>query len=315
MTERIPPNDPALEAAVLGAMLQDDGAAATGAANLQEGDFYQTKHQLVFRAALRCLNRGIRPDVHTVAEELNRQGKLFEVGSATLAQLVESVPTAANVACHIRIVRELAERRRIIRAATDIVEAGYRNQDPLDEYRAKAEAALFGAMQAGREADVLTPAQVAATLDEGDPPFTLEAGVDLFDKPRPIIAEGRLVVIAGRPGMGKTALACGILDRLALASPPIPSLFLSLEQTAREIAERVLALHTGKTLHTVQTDALPLAAVERLAGSGLYLSDAGAPSLGAVLGMIRAARASHGIRLAVLDHIGKVAGGRKMITR
>jgi replicative DNA helicase len=84
-----------------------------------------------------------------------------------------------------------------------------------------------------------------------------------------------------------------------------------LEQTAREIAERVLAVHTGKTLYAVQTETLSVSAVERLATSGLYLSDAGAPTLGTILGQIRAARASHGIRLVVLDHIGKVSGGRK----
>ena len=311
MIERIPPNDPALEVAVLGAMLQDDVAAASAAANLQERDFYREAHQLVFRAAIRCLNRGIRPDVQTVGEELNRQGKLVDVGSATLVQMVESVPTAANVASHIRLVQEKAEKRRIIRAATDIAEAGYRDQEPLDEYRAKAEAVFFQAIQAERGSDILTPAQLAATLDEEDPPLVLKVGIGIFDEPRPIIAEGRLVVIAGRPGIGKTALACGILARLALAGPPVPALFLSLEQTAREIAERVLAVHTGKTLYAVQTETLSVSAVERLATSGLYLSDAGAPTLGTILGQIRAARASHGIRLVVLDHIGKVSGGRK----
>lgn len=311
MSERIPPNDPALEMAVLGAMLQDDGAAATAAANLQERDFYREAHQLVFRAALRSLNRGIRPDMQTVGEELNRQGKLFDVGSVTLAQLVEAVPTAANVAGHIRLVREKAERRRIIRAATEIVEAGYEDQEPLDEYRAKAEAVLFGAMQAGKGGDILTPGQLAATLDEEDPPLCLQAGFDIFDTPRAIVAEGRLIVIAGRPGIGKTALACGILSRVALANPPLPCFFLSLEQTAREIAERILSIHTGRSLYAVQTETLPVCAVERLATSGLFLSDAGAPSLGTVLGQIRAARASHGIRLVVLDHIGKVSSGRK----
>ncbi len=311
MNGRIPPNDPALEMAVLGAMLQDDGAAATAAANLTPEDFYREAHQLVFRAAVRCLNRGIRPDVHTVGEELNQQGKLLEVGGITLAQIVESVPTAASVGHHARIVREKAERRRIIRAATEIAEAGYRDQEPLDEYRAKAETVLFGAMQAGRGSEILTPAQLAATLDQEDPPFCVQAGFDILDTPCPIIAEGRLIVIAGRPGMGKTALACGILARLALASPPLPCFFLSLEQTAREIAERVLAIHTGRTLYAVQTETLAVSAIERLATSGLYLADAGAPSLGTVLGQIRAARAKYGIRLVVVDHIGKVSGRRR----
>jgi replicative DNA helicase len=312
MSVHIPPNDPALEVVVLGAMLQDEGAAASTAANLMPEDFYQDRHQLVFRAAVRCLNRGIRPDLQTVGDELHRQGKLQEVGGTEyLASLVDQTPTAANVAFHARLVRDKAGKRQIIRAAMEIAEAGYRDRATLDEYRGKAEAALFGAMQAGRGSDILTPAQLAATLDKENPPLTLEADFDILDRPLPVIAEGRLVVIAGRPGIGKTALACGILVRLALANPPIPSFFLSLEQNAREIAERILAMHTGKSLYEIQTEKLPLSAVERLATSSLYVFDAGAPTLSAVLGQIRAARARYGIRLAVLDHIGKVSSARK----
>jgi replicative DNA helicase len=292
-------------------MMQDDGAAMTAAANLKEADFYKNTHQLIFRTIVRCSNRGMRPDIHTVGEELNQQGKLMEVGGSTLAQIVEAVPTAANIAYHAHLVREKAERRRIIQAAERIAAEGYRDQEPLEEYRAKAEAVLFGAMQDGQGGDILTPAQIAATLDEEDPPLSFQAGFDLLDVPRPIIAEGRLIVLAGRPGMGKTALACGILNRLALGSPAVPCFFLSLEQTAREIAERILAIHTEQTLYAVQTDPVAISALERLATSGLYITDTGAPNLGTVLGQIRAARASYGIRLVVLDHVGKVAGGRK----
>ncbi len=311
MSDRIPPHSPDLEIAVLGAMLQDDGAAATAAATLSPEDFYRDTHGLIFKAALQWLNRGIQPDVHTVGEELDRQGKLLEIGGTTLAQIVEAVPTAANVAYHARIVREKAERRRIIKAAEWILAAGYANQEPVAEYRTKAEAALFQAMQAGQTGDLLTPKRLAATLDEDEPVLALKVGLGIFDAPRPIVAEGRLVVLAGRPGIGKTALACWILARLALATPPVPCLFLSCEQTAREIAERILAVHTGRTLYAVQTETLPVSAVERLADSGLYLSDAGAPSLGTLLGQIRSARAQHGIRLVVVDHLGKVSGGRK----
>ena len=204
MSERIPPNDPALEMAVLGAMLQDDGAAA--AANLQDDDFFKSVHQLVFRAAVRCLNRGIPPDLQTVGEELRRQGKLQEVGGTEyLARLVDLTPTAANVAGHIRLVREKAERRRIILAAEGITAAGYADEEPLEEYRAKAEATLFTAMQAGRTEEILTPKQLAATLDKDAAPLGLTTGLPLLDSPFPILAEGRLVVLAGRPGIGKTA--------------------------------------------------------------------------------------------------------------
>lgn len=310
MTHRTLPSSTDVEVAVLGAMLQDHGAAATAAAILTPEDFFQETHRLIFKAAVRRLNRGIRPDVHTVGEELHQQGKLLEVGGTTLAQIVEAVPTAANVAYHARIVKEKAERRRIIRAAQEILDAGYRDAEPLDEYRAKAEAALFQATQNGHASDLLTPPRLAATLDRQEQPLALTVGLSVWDTPTPILAEGRLVIMAGRPNIGKTALACGILAHHALATPPVPCLFLSCEQTGREIAERILAVQTGRTLYETQTDPHPWD-VEKLAASGLYLTEAGAPSLATILGQIRAARASYGIRLVVLDHIGKVGGGRK----
>jgi len=311
MTERILPHSPDLEAAVLGAMLQDDQAATIAAAGLKAEDFYLNRHGWIFAAALRCLHRGIRVDRLTVGEELNRQGKLLEVTSTYLFDLEERTPTAANVAHHIRIVVEQAERRRIIQAAEGIAAAGYADTEPIDEYRATAEAMLFQALQARRGAAILTPAQLVATLDQDDTSAGLLTGLPLWDTPTPLLAPGRLVILAGRPGIGKTALACAILDRLCLGVSPLPAFFLSLEQVAREIAERLLAIHTGRTLYQVQTEALPLSGVEALGRSTLHLSDAGAPTLGTVLAQIRAARALHGVRLVVLDHIGKVVGGRK----
>ena len=97
----------------------------------------------------------------------------------------------------------------------------------------------------------------------------------------------RLVVLAGRPGIGKTALACAILARHALAEPPVPCFFASCEQTAREVSERILALHSGRTLYQIRQNPLPLAALERLHRGGLLLSEAGAPTLahlGAITG-------------------------------
>lgn len=311
MIERIPPNSPELEASVLSAILQDNQAEAALTATLTPEDFYQDQNRDIFKAAAACARRGIAADVRTVSVELDRVGRLFDVGGGEyLGRLVES-PSSPNWQHHSRLLQEKAERRRIIRAAERIAALGYGEAEAVEDYRAKAEATLFQAMQTGRESDILTPREIAGTLDEEAPPFTLKVGLGIFDEPRPIIAEGRLIVIAGRPGMGKTALACGILAHLALANPPVPCFFASLEQTAREIAERILAIQTGRTLYAVQSETLPVSAVERLATSGLYLSDAGAPSLATVLGQIRAARASYGIRLVLADHLGKVSGGRK----
>jgi len=310
MTERILPHSSELERALLGAMLQDDGAAAVAAATLTPEDFYHNRDRLVFKAALCCVNRGIPPDLPSVGEELSRQEKLFEVGATYLSDLVEQHPTAAHVSHHAKQIRDLGIRRRIIEAAEQIAATGYGHQGSLDEYRALAEATLFGAMQAGTEDDLLTPAKLAATLDKNDPPFTLSAGFTLWDTPTPILEAGCLTVLAGRPGIGKTALACGILARHTLSTPPVPSLFFSAEQTGRQIAIRVLAIHSGASAYAVKMSPDPWD-VEKLAASSIYVRTAGAPTLASVLARVRGDRAMYGIRFVVVDHIGKIAGGRR----
>jgi replicative DNA helicase len=310
--DRIPPHAPDLEAHVLSALLQDPTAAAGLTATLEPVDFFGDVASHIFAAASRCARRGLVCDVPTVGEELHRQGRLGlgGVSVAFLAALVDA-PPSPNWAHHARILREKSERRAIIAAAERIAADGYAEQDTPGEFRARAEAALFSALQTRQEAEILNGKALAATLDREEPTGGLETGLPLLDHPEPVLAPGRLVVLAGRPGIGKTALACAILARHALAKPPVPCFFASCEQTAREIAERILALHAGRTLYEVKRDPLPVAAIERLATSGLLLSEAGAPSLAAVLGQIRAARAGHGIRLAVVDHLGKVVGGRQ----
>ena len=310
MSERILPNSPELEMFVLGAMLQNEQAAYTLPDTITPEVFFWDTHRWIFEAACRCVRRGLACDVHTVAEELTRQRKFEVVGGAYLGQLIEC-PASPNWIHHARVLQEKAERRQIILAATRIEAHGYADDDPIEEYRAKAEATLYSAMQAGRTGEVMTPAQLAATLDEDAAPVGLATGLALLDAPSPVLAEGRLVVLAGRPGIGKTALACAILVRHALAVPPVPCLFFSCEQAAREIAERVVALRARQTLHAIQTGTRPRDAVERLATGGLHLCHDAAPTLATVLGRIRSERATHGIRLVVLDHIGKVAGGRK----
>ncbi len=310
MTDRMLPSSPDLEALVLSAVLQEGQAAAGVTATLESVDFFGDVNRWIFEAAARCVSRGIACDVATVGEELKQRGRLQDVGSDYLLRLVDG-PPLPNWTHYGRILQGKAERRRIIAAAERIAAAGYAEQEPPEEYRATAEAILFSALQARQTGEVLTGKDLAATLDREEAEGGLKTGLSLLDHPEPVLGPGRLVVLAGRPGIGKTALACAILARHALARPAVPCFFASCEQTGREIAERILALHTGRTLYQIRQDPLAVEDVERLATSGLLLSEAGAPSLAALLGQIRAARATYGIRLVVVDHIGKVAGGRK----
>ena len=310
MSERVFPSSPRLEGLILQALLQDEHAAAVLTATLTPDVFYLDPNRRIFEAAGQCMRRGIVSEIETVTEELVRRKHLDAVGADYLDRVVDGPPSPAWPH-HARILRELAERRRIIQAAERIATVGYGNGEPIEEFRVQAEATLFQAMQRDQTGEILTPRDLVDSLDEEAAPFTLPTGLALLDEPVPVLAAGRLVVLAGRPGSGKTAFSCGLLERHALGMPPIPCLFFSCEQTRREIAERILALRTGHTLYDTKTTTLPVAAVDRLEHSSLYVCEAGAPSLGTLLGQIRMMHATHGIRLVVVDHLGKVVGGRK----
>jgi replicative DNA helicase len=310
MTERILPNAPGLEALALSAILQNEQAAAALTVTLAPDVFYLDVNRRTFEAACQCVRRGIACDVATVGEELSRRGTLEAVSAEYLGRLVDA-PPSPNWSHHARLLQEKAERRRIIQAAERIAADGYAEAEAVEEYRARAEALLFEATQREQAGEILTGAQLVASLDDDTARGGLTTGIRLLDGPSPVLADGRLVVLAGRPGIGKTALACAILARHALASPALPCLFFSCEQTGREIAQRIVALQAGRTLHEIQTGTPPHEAKERLNRSGLFLFEAGAPSLGVLLGHIRAARATRGVRLVVVDHIGKVSGNRK----
>jgi len=306
----IPPNSPQLEALALQAILQNEQAAAALTVTLTPEVFYLDVNRFTFEAASQCVRRGIACDVATVSEELAHRKQLDTVGRDYLLRLVDGAPSP-NWLHHARLLQATAERRRIIQAGERIAADGYAEAETVEDYRAKAEALLFAATQREETSEIITPAQLVASLDDDAAPRGLTTGFRLLDEPATVLADGRLVVLAGRPGIGKTALACAILERHALGTPPVPTLFFSCEQTGREIAQRILALRTHRTLHEIQTGTPSREAVERLAGSGLLFSEAGAPTLGAVLGQIRAARATRGVRLGVLDHVGKVVGSRR----
>jgi replicative DNA helicase len=304
------PHSDELEIALLSALMQDQSAFLALTASVQPDTFYRDKNRLVFNAAVRCSHRVAACDVQILGEELNRQGKLMEVGGAYLADLV-AAPSSPNWQHYRRILEEKARRRRIIDAAERILTMGFDENYTTDEYATRSEGTLFQSLSIAQSDTLLTPQDLAATLDQVPGEGGLPMGFRLLDDPVPTLSPGRLVILAGRPSLGKTAFVCGILRQIALGCPALPCLFFSCEQTGREIVDRILALRTGRTLYDIKTGSLRSDDVEHIANSGLYLSEAGSPTIATVVSQIRAAKAAYGIRLVVLDHIGHVVGGRK----
>jgi len=223
ITQRVPPHNLDAEVSCLGACLIDPEALATVLAQLREADLYLSAHQTILAAIRRVASRGDRPDLVTLAAELERTHRLEEVGGgAYLAELVDRTFTAAAVSQHIRIVKEHAGRRRIIQACTRTVGAMYDGEQHPAEAAAHLAEDLdaAGACTDGR----IVPSRITDTLktwmatsDSAIRPVRIPTHITKLNRCLGGgFALGRLAYLGARPSVGKTSLA---LDFARHAAP------------------------------------------------------------------------------------------------
>jgi len=215
-----PPNSTDAERSVLGAALQDIGAATLAVETLQADDFYLSEHQEIFSAVKALFSTGSSIDVMTVSNELARRGTLDGIGgSAYLLSACRYVPTTANAASYVRIVQEKSTLRKLISACRRIEESCFTQMDDMETLLANAERLIFDIVMRRGGGDTLTPisAVLMETFDKLEKLSRLNgklSGVPtgLYDLDRKLtcLHGGELIIAGARPGMGKTALALGI---------------------------------------------------------------------------------------------------------
>ncbi len=288
--ERVPPHSDEAEISVLGGMLLEETAADRAMEILDREDFYHPAHRRIFAAIGDLRDQGHAPDALAVREELNRVGALEEVGGEEyLARIVEIVPTAANIDYHARLVLDSAVKRRLILAGTDIATEAYRSTDRSDQLLNRAEERIFrlsehrfkksftaiGQLLQGAlmQLESLSSQKEAITgvatgfrdLDE----FT--AGLQLSD----------LIIVAGRPSMGKTSLALNIAAHAAIVED-LPVAVFSLEMSMEQLVQRLISTEGGVSLKTLRTGQASSEqwknvadACERLRRAAIYIDDSG----------------------------------------
>jgi hypothetical protein len=216
ISERVPPHSLDAEMAVLGAMLQDRAAVVKAIELLEADCFYREAHRVLFQAIVALFERGVTVDLLTVAEELRRQGVLEQVGgTAYLTELTLRVPSVAAVEHYARIVLEHYLKRSLIRTAAEIIYACYdESTDALEELD-RAESAIFEIAekrlrQGARSMRTLARTafeHVASLLERKERIGGIPTGYIRLDELTGGLQRSDFIVIAGRPSMGKTALA------------------------------------------------------------------------------------------------------------
>ena len=284
---KLPPHSLEAEQSVLGGLLLDNDSADKVGDVLADADFYSEAHRLIYQHVLRLIADGKPADVVTVSESLASTQKLDYIGGlAYLGALVANVPTAANIRHYAQIVRDRSILRQLAATAGDIADAAYNPlgrsaKEVLDQAEAKvlhiAEQGERGAQQVVTIGTLLAGVvdRIETLYNRDDPSDVtgVPTGFTDLDRMTSGMQPGDLVVVAGRPSMGKTSLALNIGEHVALAAG-LPVVVFSMEMGASQLALRLIGSVGRLDQHKLRTGRLAADDWEKLTAALGRLNEA-----------------------------------------
>jgi len=326
--EKLPPHDVDAEEAVIGSLLIDDTAIYKITTFLQEQDFYSEQNRWIYGACLSLYQRNEAINQITVAQELDRQGKLEACGGAAyLSHLISIVPTSLDIEHYAQIVYRLSVMRHLITAADQIAAVGYEADPDVDASLNRAEDILFRLRHGQSPRDFIHIRQVldkyfeAPSRPEAEGykealPYTL-SGFTGLDELLGGFQRSDLIIVGGRPSMGKTSLVLNIARNAAVEQGACVALF-SLEMARDSLVWRMLSSESGVNLsrirlglHTEEEEKRIMEATGKLSETSIYVDDT--PQLRVVEMRSKARRLhfEHGIDLIILDYMQLMQGDIK----
>ncbi len=330
-SERVPPHDLLAEQSALGGMLLSKDAVADVMETVNADDFYIPKHEVVFRAVHDLYARGEPTDVIAVTDELTKTGSVQRAGGAEyLHTLTGIVPTAANAGYYASIVAEKAVLRRLVEAGTRIVQMGYASEGEVTDLVNHAQAEIYN-VTGGNEAedfvalvDVLedTVNEIEVNGGRDGEMAGVPTGFRELDDVTNGLHPGQLIIIAARPGLGKSTLALDFA-RHAAVSAREPAIFFSLEMGRNEIATRLLAAETSIPMNTLRRgdldqrdwDRIAIARSRVIADAPLYIDDSPNMTLVEIRAKCRRLSQRSGLKLIVIDYLQLMTSGKKVESR
>lgn len=326
MNREIPHNIDA-EESVLGAMFLTKKALQKALEVLDGSEFYLDKHSKIFECIKAIDARGSVVDLTTVADELNNRNWLKNVGDIEyLTEIIESVPSASNIDEYIKIVEDKAILRRLIDEATAIITNSYNTTNNISEVIEEAEKKIFDVSKSLRSTefksiqDVLYKTQAdleKLAANKGD--ITgIPTGFYELDKITSGFHPHELIIIAARPGMGKTAIALNMVTNIAINSKKTVALF-NMEMGAEQLATRMLSsvgqiegnkLKTGNLEHADWKRVNE--AISRLSNTSIYIDDTAGNTVGEIRSKCRRlATSPSGLDIVVIDYLTLIQGTSK----
>ena len=329
--DRVPPHDDAAEMAVLGGMLMSKDAIGEVSQMIDVSDFYQPRNQTVYEAVIKLFSASQPVDAVLVANELLAEGNLEKVGGSDyLHSLVASVPTAANATYYADIVHQRAILRNVIAAGTKIAQLGYTAEGSQAEDVVNLAQAEVYEMSTGKVRQDYAPigTVIADTLDQldrlqsGEVSRGVPTGFRDIDDVTQGLQPGQMIVVAGRPAMGKSTLGVDFARSAALHHG-LTTIIFSLEMSKNELAQRIISAESN----------IPLAAMRRadditperwailnelqgkLQNAPLFIDDSPNMSLMEIRAKCRRLKQTNDLKLVVIDYLQLMTSGKAVESR
>ncbi len=323
---KVPPQSVEAEQSVLGGLMLDNSSWDKVADEISEGDFYRRDHRLIFRSIKSLAEESSPFDVVTLAEWLDKQGELENVGGISyMGTLVTNTPSAANIKSYAKIVRERSVLRQLIQVSNSIADSAYQPEGrKIGELLDSAEKAVFEIADQGARGnkgfagmkELLTKAveRIDYLFTQDNAITGISTGFDDLDEKTSGLQNSDLIIVAGRPSMGKTTFAMNLAENAAIKSQKPVAVF-SMEMPGEQLAMRMMSSLGRIDQHKVRTGKLEdddwprlTSAVGILSEAPIYIDDT--PGLTPTELRARARRLAreHGLGMIVIDYLQLMQG-------
>ena len=321
---RVPPQNLEAEQSVLGGILFDNAAMARAVEYLKTGEeFYKPAHRLIYAAYLELFEKGEPIDLMTVNERLRKKKQIDEAGGLDyLAQLMELIPTAANVGMHAKIVKEKVLLRRLITTAAEVVNIGYEDSEDVEEVMDRAERMIFDladdritkGFRNIKEVVNETINDIERLFDRKELITGLPTGFKKFDEMTAGFQPGDLIIMAGRPSMGKTAICINMAEYAAVEKEKSVA-FFSLEMSAMQLILRMISSLSHISMHKIRTGYLSqndwpriTSAAQHLYEAKIHIDDTPMQTVLDIRSKARRLKAEGSLDLIIIDYLQLMHG-------
>ena len=327
MNNRVIPHNINAEQSVLGSMFLTKKALEKAMEVLNEEIFYLDSHRKIFLAIKDVSSKGFSVDLTTVVDELNNRNWLNQIGGVEyLTEIIESVPSASNIDEYIQIIEQKAVLRKLIDSATDILTESYDTSNDLTEVLEEAEKKIFNVSKSLRSTEFKTISEVLAknqsdleklSSTKGD--ITgIPTGYYELDKITSGFHPHELIIIAARPGMGKTAIALNLVTNIAINSKKTVAIF-NMEMGAEQLTTRMISSVGQVEGNKLKTGNLEHAdwkrineAISRLSNTKIFIDDTAGITVGEIRSKCRRLAASpNGLDIVIIDYLTLIQGSSK----